>query len=46
MIEGLDLHDIIVIITYVVVIFSIIVQGLTISPLIQKSIQAAKEKAK
>ena len=46
MIEGLDLHDIMVIITYVVVIFSIIVQGLTISPLIQKSIQAAKDKAK
>ena len=46
MIEGLDLHDIIVIITYVVVIFSIIVQGLTISPLIQKSIEAAKNKAK
>lgn len=41
--EGLDLHDIMVIITYVVVIFSIIVQGLTISPLIEKSIQAAKE---
>jgi CPA1 family monovalent cation:H+ antiporter len=35
-----------VIITYVVVIFSIIVQGLTISPLIQKSIKAAEEKAK
>jgi CPA1 family monovalent cation:H+ antiporter len=45
-IEGLDLHDIMVIITYVVVIFSIIVQGLTISPLIQKSIKAAEEKAK
>jgi len=43
MIEGFDLHDLIVIITYVVVIFSIIVQGLTISPLIQKSIEAAKQ---
>ncbi|MCB5161353.1 cation:proton antiporter [Marinomonas algarum] len=42
-VEGLDLHDIMVIITYVVVIFSIIVQGLTISPLIEKSIQAAKD---
>jgi CPA1 family monovalent cation:H+ antiporter len=41
-IHGLDLHDIMVIITYVVVIFSIIVQGLTISPLIQKSIKAAE----
>ncbi|MBD5770105.1 cation:proton antiporter [Marinomonas colpomeniae] len=45
-IQGLDLHDIMVIITYVVVIFSIIVQGLTISPLIQKSIKAAEENAK
>ncbi len=43
MIEGFDLHDLIVIITYVVVIFSIIVQGLTISPLIQRSIEAAKQ---
>ena len=40
-----DLHDLMVVITYVVVIFSIIVQGLTISPLIQKSIQAAQDKA-
>ncbi|WP_394178761.1 cation:proton antiporter [Marinomonas posidonica] len=45
MIEGFDLHDLIVIITYVVVIFSIIVQGLTISPLIQRSIEAAQHKA-
>ncbi|GAB3484532.1 cation:proton antiporter [Marinomonas epiphytica] len=44
MIESYDLHDLIVIITYVVVIFSIIVQGLTISPLIKKSILAAQEK--
>ncbi|AEF54185.1 cation:proton antiporter [Marinomonas posidonica] len=44
MIKGFDLHDLIVIITYVVVIFSIIVQGLTISPLIQRSIEAAKHK--
>ncbi|MCZ2721462.1 sodium:proton antiporter [Marinomonas sp. 15G1-11] len=41
-----DLHDLMVVITYTVVIFSIIVQGLTISPLIEKSIQAAEEKAK
>jgi len=41
-IAGNDLHDLIVLITYVVVIFSIIVQGLTISPWIQKSIEAAK----
>jgi len=39
-----DLHNLIVIITYVVVIFSIIVQGLTISPLIESSISANKEK--
>ena len=45
-IHGLDLHDIMVIITYVVVIFSIIVQGLTISPLIQRSIKAAEKNAK
>ncbi|MDB4837337.1 sodium:proton antiporter [Marinomonas sp.] len=44
-IDGHDLHDMLVIITYVVVIFSIVVQGLTISPLIQKSIKAAEEKA-
>ena len=37
-INGSDLHGLMVIITYVVVIFSIIVQGLTISPLINKSL--------
>ncbi|CAM3777821.1 MULTISPECIES: cation:proton antiporter [Pseudoalteromonas] len=37
-----DLHNLIVIVTYVVVIFSIIVQGLTISPLIHSSINSAK----
>ncbi|KPZ58405.1 MULTISPECIES: sodium:proton antiporter [unclassified Pseudoalteromonas] len=41
-ISGSDLHDLIVIVTYVVVIFSIIVQGLTISPLIQSSIKSTK----
>ncbi len=44
-IDGMDLHDIMVIMTYVVVIFSIIAQGLTISPLIQKSIHAAQNRA-
>jgi len=44
MIAGSDLHNLIVIVTYVVVIFSIIVQGLTISPLIQSSIQSAEAK--
>ncbi|MBQ4833396.1 sodium:proton antiporter [Pseudoalteromonas sp. MMG010] len=43
-IGGTDLHDLIVIVTYVVVIFSIIVQGLTISPLIQSSIKATEYK--
>ena len=41
-IGGSDLHNLIVIVTYVVVIFSIIVQGLTISPLIHSSINSAK----
>ena len=40
---GSDLHNLIVIVTYVVVIFSIIVQGLTISPLIQSSIKSAEQ---
>lgn len=41
-VNGVDLHSLIVIMTYVVVIFSIIIQGLTISPLIRRSIEAAK----
>lgn len=41
-IAGSDLHNLIVIVTYVVVIFSIIVQGLTIAPLINSSINSAK----
>ncbi|BFM08819.1 cation:proton antiporter [Halioxenophilus aromaticivorans] len=40
-VNGVDLHGLILLVTYVVVIFSIIVQGLTIAPLIQKSIVAA-----
>lgn len=43
MIGGSDLHNLLVIITYVVVIFSIIVQGLTISPLIQSSIKSVEQ---
>ena len=43
-IGGSDLHNLLVIVTYVVVIFSIIVQGLTISPLIQSSISANEQK--
>jgi len=42
-IGGSDLHNLLVIVTYVVVIFSIIVQGLTISPLIQSSIKSAEK---
>lgn len=40
--NGHNLHNLMVIVTYIVVIFSIIVQGLTISPLIKKSIAAAE----
>ncbi|CAM4407510.1 cation:proton antiporter [Pseudoalteromonas ostreae] len=40
---GSDLHNLLVIVTYVVVIFSIIVQGLTISPLIHSSISAKQQ---
>ena len=43
-IGGSDLHNLLVIVTYVVVIFSIIIQGLTISPLIQSSISANEQK--
>ena len=35
-------HNLMVIVTYIVVIFSIVVQGLTISPLIKKSIANAE----
>ncbi|MBC3765414.1 cation:proton antiporter [Neptunicella marina] len=38
--NGTDVHNLMIIMTYVVVIFSIIVQGLTIGPLIRKSIAA------
>ena len=40
LINGSDFHTLVVVITYIVVIFSIIVQGSTISPLIQRSINA------
>jgi CPA1 family monovalent cation:H+ antiporter len=45
-IGGSDLHNLIVIVTYVVVIFSIIIQGLTISPLIHSSIASAEQTKK
>lgn len=38
MINGTDIHTLLVVVTYIVVIFSIIVQGSTISPVIQRSI--------
>ncbi|MEC8483586.1 MAG: cation:proton antiporter, partial [Pseudomonadota bacterium] len=38
MVNGADYHTVIVVVTYIVVIFSIIVQGSTISPIIQRSI--------
>ncbi|MBJ7556263.1 cation:proton antiporter [Marinomonas spartinae] len=41
-INGCDYHTLIVMITYVVVIFSIIVQGSTISPIIKRSIEEGK----
>ncbi|TCK07603.1 cation:proton antiporter [Marinobacterium mangrovicola] len=49
-VKGVDIHNLLLIITYMVVIFSIVVQGLTIAPMIRKSIKAnrievRKEKA-
>ncbi len=44
MVNGTDLHALVVLMTYVVVIFSIIVQGSTISPLIRRSIAAAESR--
>lgn len=37
-VNGADYHTLMVVVTYIVVIFSIIVQGSTISPIIQRSI--------
>jgi CPA1 family monovalent cation:H+ antiporter len=41
-VNGVDYHTLALVMTYVVVIFSIVVQGSTIAPLIQRSIAAAK----
>jgi CPA1 family monovalent cation:H+ antiporter len=41
-VNGVDYHAMILMMTYVVVIFSIVVQGSTIAPLIQKSIEQGK----
>ena len=43
MVNGVDYHTLLLIMTYVVVIFSIVVQGSTIGPMIERSIQAGKE---
>lgn len=42
-VNGIDIHNLLLLITYVIVIFSIIVQGLTIAPMIRTSIEAAKQ---
>jgi CPA1 family monovalent cation:H+ antiporter len=41
-VNGVDFHALVLMITYVVVIFSIVVQGSTIAPLITRSIEADK----
>ena len=41
-INGVDYHTLLLMMTYVVVIFSIVVQGSTIAPLIKRSIEAQK----
>ncbi|MFI8622212.1 cation:proton antiporter [Marinomonas sp. NPDC078689] len=41
-INGVDYHTLMVMMTYVVVIFSIVVQGMTISPIIERSIEEGK----
>lgn len=41
--NGVDLHTLLLLITYIVVIFSIIVQGSSIKPLIRSSLAAQKE---
>jgi monovalent cation:H+ antiporter, CPA1 family len=41
-VNGVDYHTLLLMMTYVVVIFSIVVQGSTIAPLIKRSIEAQK----
>ncbi|SFK40351.1 cation:proton antiporter [Methylophaga sulfidovorans] len=41
-VNGVDYHTVLLMMTYVVVIFSIVVQGSTIAPLIKRSIEAQK----
>jgi NhaP-type Na+/H+ or K+/H+ antiporter len=42
-VSGVDCHTLLLMMTYVVVIFSIVVQGSTIGPMIERSAQAGKE---
>jgi len=44
-INGVDYHTLVLMMTYIVVIFSIIVQGTTIAPMIESSIKAGHEKS-
>lgn len=46
LVRGVDIHNLLLIITYMVVIFSIVVQGLTIAPMIRKSIKANRIKVR
>jgi monovalent cation:H+ antiporter, CPA1 family len=41
-VNGVDYHTLLLMMTYVVVIFSIVIQGSTIAPLIKRSIEAQK----
>lgn len=44
-INGVDYHTLMLMMTYVVVIFSIVVQGTTIAPMIESSIEHARKKS-
>jgi CPA1 family monovalent cation:H+ antiporter len=43
-VNGVDYHTLILMMTYIVVIFSIVVQGSTIAPIIQRSIEAGENR--
>lgn len=43
-VNGVDYHAVILMMTYIVVIFSIVVQGSTIAPIIQRSIEAGENR--
>jgi len=46
MVNGVDYHVLLLIMTYVVVIFSIVVQGSTIAPMIESSLEAERQSKK